>query len=467
MLRKMKFPFLVVAITIILVTSIISCGTNTALENTVEISGVVQLGRVSNASVNAYKIENGARGTLLASSYTNSNGEYSLALPKTIEPVEIVSAGGTYTDEATGSLVTLRETEELSVVLEDGTDKKTAPVTPMTTQVKERVLTKIKDGTISMSQFKEATDAAITEVSQLWGSEKSTIMALPNPPTKPGEPNSDEGKAAFLLATFSQFLKDNKVSPDKISPVRVVNELAARFAQNGTIAGTNVIEIDSNRWKNGMKAAMDTFKSGNGNGTFGTFDKAYFGTFNPVPEDRMCQLGTTCSSSSSSSSSGSSNGSPSGSTDSNSQSASTSPKVRATITVTLRYKIRNYERRDQCEYGSDTYTTCNFTSPFSESTLSQLFATYNVCNMSQIASAIYLVDCGNTQCMESQSTCRRSGYYYDGWYSAGRYAGQTVTSITCKQPPYTWLIGYPTSKCDAWGWWYGFSSYSSTWSDWR
>ena len=58
------------------------------------ISGVVQLGRVKDATVKVHKIEKGEKGELVATTTTNSSGEFNASVPIQTEPLLVVSSGG-------------------------------------------------------------------------------------------------------------------------------------------------------------------------------------------------------------------------------------------------------------------------------------------------------------------------------------------------------------------------------------
>jgi hypothetical protein len=76
-----------------------------SVSQSVTLSGVVQLARVSGASLRIYALSgSGVKGELLAETTTGSNGEYSVQLKNYSGLVIVESAGGTYKDEASGEM---------------------------------------------------------------------------------------------------------------------------------------------------------------------------------------------------------------------------------------------------------------------------------------------------------------------------------------------------------------------------
>ena len=70
-----------------------------------EVSGTVLKGAVSGASITAYGITNGMMGSRVGSGTTDSTGNFTISIGDYAGPLMLQASGGTYTDEATGSMM--------------------------------------------------------------------------------------------------------------------------------------------------------------------------------------------------------------------------------------------------------------------------------------------------------------------------------------------------------------------------
>jgi len=166
----------------------------------VAVSGVVQLGRVSGATVSFYRIIEGERGDLIKTTTTGSDGSFSASLPAISDPVEIVASGGTYIDEATGEVT---DNDSISSLLEKIESTVEVPVTPFTHAIKENALDAMKNQGKSVSQAKgEAEDTVASNL----GVEKSILKAIPARPDSLedlSQATESERKAALALTKLS------------------------------------------------------------------------------------------------------------------------------------------------------------------------------------------------------------------------------------------------------------------------
>jgi hypothetical protein len=99
------------------------------------ISGNVVKGPVSGATVSAHGLRNGAAGPALASAMTNAHGAFTLSVGDHSGPVMLRVTGGTYTDEATGSSMSMAASDAMTAVLADvaaGSAVSGVQITPVT-----------------------------------------------------------------------------------------------------------------------------------------------------------------------------------------------------------------------------------------------------------------------------------------------------------------------------------------------
>lgn len=232
----------------------------------VTVSGVVQLGRVGGASVSFYQIkDDGTRGDLIGTTTSNARGEFSYSMAPASKPVLVLTSGGTYVDEATGST---KSGIEMSSVLEQVAQDADAPVTLMTTIVKERALEQVANG----SKLSEVLSASKNEVAALFGLESEDITVLPSAPDSLSG-TTRQIKAAFALATFSHLYHRNFAVQGAGHGLNdIVTAIVEDFKKDGKLdgkasAGQELSDALSNRakkiasgWSQTMAEARDLAK---------------------------------------------------------------------------------------------------------------------------------------------------------------------------------------------------------------
>ncbi|NBX75507.1 MAG: hypothetical protein EBQ92_03060 [Proteobacteria bacterium] len=214
------------------------------------LSGVVQLARVSGATISVYEmLSDGSKGSLLASTTTDSNGEYTVSLGTYSGSVIIESVGGTYIDEATGSTKTASSLSALT----DASAASNAPITPMSHLVKERTIALLATNTLS-----EAKTQAVSEVAGLFGVSAEDLSVTPTSATALSSLNTRATRAALGLAAFSYLLKDFRHSGSAVSVEGALEALAEDLKDDGKINGSvtsTVAKKLAMEWKTSMAAA--------------------------------------------------------------------------------------------------------------------------------------------------------------------------------------------------------------------
>lgn len=81
------------------------------------ISGHAVKGPVSGATVSAYGVSKGAAGSALGAATTDTHGAFTLSVGNYSGPVMLRLVGGTYTDEATGSNMSMAASDAMTAVL--------------------------------------------------------------------------------------------------------------------------------------------------------------------------------------------------------------------------------------------------------------------------------------------------------------------------------------------------------------
>lgn len=99
---------------------------------TTVVSGVASKGIIRNGRIRMYVLNaDGSKGTLLAETATDGNGAYRAGLGGYQGPL-LVEASGSYTDEATGNVVSIPATSPLRAALDHLAAAVTVAVTPLT-----------------------------------------------------------------------------------------------------------------------------------------------------------------------------------------------------------------------------------------------------------------------------------------------------------------------------------------------
>ncbi|MCI0508207.1 MAG: hypothetical protein L0Z73_19195 [Gammaproteobacteria bacterium] len=124
------------------------------------VSGKVVDGVVSGAQVALYTIANGARGGRLATAVTNDNGNYSGEVQAPSQLILIEAGGGSYTEQATVTTVTIPEGQVLrSIAAYQSGQPLEAMVTPLTHLVAGLTLYKAENGAPLSQAYSEAKTA--------------------------------------------------------------------------------------------------------------------------------------------------------------------------------------------------------------------------------------------------------------------------------------------------------------------
>lgn len=203
-MKRMKFFVLALALGVIA----ISCSEDSE-ESTV--SGTAAKGYVANANVDVYAyLETGQRGKLLASTATDSKGNYSVRI-KYKGPVEVVVYNGTYKDEASGTSVSLGNNKLRSVVIVSG-EKKTAAVTALTTIAAAHVDAHASAG------LETAIANANTKVSTAFGLDGINLAeVVPSDFSFSAITHTQaQLKYGLIQAALSQVIKEQGLAADKL-----------------------------------------------------------------------------------------------------------------------------------------------------------------------------------------------------------------------------------------------------------
>lgn len=214
------------------------CGSRASNDpNTFAVSGFLTDGAISNASCSAYQITaSGAKGPKLAGpSLTSSVGAYSLS--STLQTsVLIECSGGSFTDWATGSTVTLTGDDKLTGVGTITGDSVRVDVTPLTTMATALALKKIEAG----ATVPAGIAAANASIAHFYGLENLTTSPV-NPTAAGSATNATQAQIDYgmLLAGFAWLAQENSI-PNPLDLARALASDASDGVFDGMLDSTPV-----------------------------------------------------------------------------------------------------------------------------------------------------------------------------------------------------------------------------------
>jgi hypothetical protein len=196
-----------------------------AVNNTV--SGVASKGLIKNGSnnVKVYALNSdGTKGSLLATTSTGANGEYSAVLGSYSGAV-LVEVSGTYTDEATGQPVTISVDKPLRAACDNVSGSVTVAVTPLTELAVQKA-----GSTLTVDNIK----AANTQVSTLFNMNIITTQPVDATATALGSASQAQKDYTLALAAISQMANSGTADAVHAVIATIVSDIAA----NNTLTTT-------------------------------------------------------------------------------------------------------------------------------------------------------------------------------------------------------------------------------------
>ena len=203
------------------------------------ISGNAVKGPLSGATVSAYGLSNGTAGSALASAKTDAHGAFALSVGGYSGPVMLRLTGGTYTDEATGSMMSMASSDAMTAVLANmaaGSAASGVQMTPLTSMAQ------------AMAEHMAGgmTSANIATANAAVGAYFMVHDILYTPPMNPLVAGSGSAAAPAMtnygmtLAAMSQYAK-NVGMPVSASLVADMMADASDGTMDGTASGSQIM----------------------------------------------------------------------------------------------------------------------------------------------------------------------------------------------------------------------------------
>jgi hypothetical protein len=232
------------------------------------ISGTAVKGPMDGATVRAYAISNGTKGMQLASAMTDSQGNFSMTIGDYTGPVMLLMSGGSYTDEATGSMMTMGMTDKMTAIIPmmSSGETVTVQVTPLTSMAQAMANNMTSGMTTTNSQTANTSVGMYFMVNDI----------LHTTPMNPLVTDSGVGATqdmknyGMTLAAMTEYAKALGM-PDSSGIVTAMMNDASDGVMNGMMGGTSITMgggmsmmgggtmMSSTAGTSGLATAMTTF----------------------------------------------------------------------------------------------------------------------------------------------------------------------------------------------------------------
>jgi len=228
------------------------------------ISGTVAKGPVSGGTITAYALSSGAVATEIAHATTDADGHFSLSMGGHAGPIMLQLVGGTYTDEATGTAMTMLPGDVMTAVVPGMTAGQVLSgiqVTPLTTMAQ----------TLAQHRSGGMTDNNMAAANMAVGDYFSVTDILHDGPINPLVTGSGTSGATqdsinygMTLAAIAQYADANGMSSSSTMVTAMSNDAADGF-MDGSMSGHSVMmsgmgmPMPANAGTSGLATAMSAF----------------------------------------------------------------------------------------------------------------------------------------------------------------------------------------------------------------
>jgi hypothetical protein len=189
------------------------------------LSGAVTKGPVGSTTVVAYGVAGGQAGVQVGSASTDANGNFSMSIGTYAGPVMLQASGGTYTDEATGTTMSMAQGDVMSVAIPTvaaGATTSGIQITPVTAMAQA----------IAKQMAGGMTDANIAAANTAMGSYFSVTDIVHVQPMNPLVSGSGAGASqdaqnyGMTLAALSKYAQMQGMSYSSAMVTALMNDVA-------------------------------------------------------------------------------------------------------------------------------------------------------------------------------------------------------------------------------------------------
>lgn len=203
------------------------------------INGTVAKGPVSGAAVVAFSISGGTMGAQLGAATSDAQGHFTLSIGSYTGPVMLQMRGGAYTDEATGTSMTMQSNDVMTAVVPSVTAGATTSgiqITPLTSMAQARA----QDMSGGMTPANIATaNGAVGS----YFSVSDILHAVPMDPLAPGSgagATQDAKNYGICIAAMSEYAKSIGMTTSSSGIVTAMMKDASDGVMNGMMGSTAI-----------------------------------------------------------------------------------------------------------------------------------------------------------------------------------------------------------------------------------
>lgn len=257
--------------TVVLATACGGGGTNIASNvgsgGTGLVSGAVIKGPVANANVTAFSVVGGQISTMVGSTTTDANGNFSMGVGNYAGPMMLQVNGGSYKDEATGTFMSMAPGDAMTAVIPSvAANSNTGgiqitPVTAMAQSFAQNMTGGMTEANISAANAAMGNYFSISDV----------LRVTPMNPLIPGSGTSatqDARNYGMTLAAMSQYAKVLNMTASSAMVTALMSD-ASDGMMDGKKGGTSISmsmgtmmgsgSMAPNAGTGGLASAMTTF----------------------------------------------------------------------------------------------------------------------------------------------------------------------------------------------------------------
>lgn len=231
------------------------------------LSGVVTKGPVGSTTVTAYGVAGGQAGAQVGTATTDANGNFSLSIGAYTGPLMLQTSGGTYTDEATGTTMSMAQGDVMSVAIPTVAAGATTsgiqvtPVTAMAQAIAKQMAGGMTDANIAAANTAMGSYFSVTDI----------VHVQPMNPLVPGSGTSasqDAQNYGMTLAAMSKYAQTQGMSSSSAMVTALMNDAADGIMDGkagsvpvpmGGMMGSTMMPPAAGT--TGMGAAMSAFMS--------------------------------------------------------------------------------------------------------------------------------------------------------------------------------------------------------------
>jgi hypothetical protein len=232
------------------------------------ITGTTMMGPVSGATVTAFAINSGAMGAQIGTGTTDAQGNFTMSIGAYSGPVMLRMSGGTYTNEATGTSMTMQSGDMMTSMMPQaiaGAIMSGVQITPLTSMAQA----------MAQAMSGGMTPANITAANTAMGNYFSVSDILYTHPMNPLTPGSGTGATqdmrnyGMVLAAMSQYANTIGM-PFSSGMVTAMMNDASDGIMNGMMGNTQIMmggmggmmgnnPLSTNAGTSGLASAMTAF----------------------------------------------------------------------------------------------------------------------------------------------------------------------------------------------------------------